>query len=531
MKNDNAQRRLIYQMVCPVLAVILVILVNVFWCGQKKGMFLDENYTYGLSNSYYVPFVSRIFEDGICDRIVTHEDLMDYITVDGPDRFAYGSVYYNQTQDVHPPLYYFLFHTVSSLFPGKFSKWTGLSINLILSVITFFVLFRLSCFITKDDRPVSILTCLLYALSCAGVSTVLMIRMYMMLTLFTVLLAYLIVRLLEDHSALRCIIIAVVIYAGMMTHYYYVLYAFFLCLCCLIYLIAAKEFRTAVVFSVSGISGVAAMLLSFPYCSTQLNSQSATSFDTVYKNLGSGLKEYVFRCCKLSYRLFERMPIVIVLFLAGIAGAVIYMTRNGLKCLKDDDVRKIRVIGIPAVLSFMAVAIISPYTDPRYIFNILPVISLAGTYLSVKVIRSSKLKLFDNEKIWYILLVVSSLLILFCHGPSYVYKGHGVIDKVMAENSAGKCVYITENTNPPVTSDIEHLLYFKDFCVVENTGSDVLNEYLKDAGTKPLIVFIATWPEEPDDDRLLSDICDRFDHKKVSEVARGSYSHIYLIEK
>ena len=48
------------------------------------------------------------------------------------DRFNYASVYYNQTQDVHPPLFYFCCKRCAHYFPGSFTKWTGLGMNFVL---------------------------------------------------------------------------------------------------------------------------------------------------------------------------------------------------------------------------------------------------------------------------------------------------------------------------------------------------------------------------------------------------------------
>lgn len=67
----------------------------------------------------------------------------DYITVGADERFDYASVYYNQTMDVHPPLYYFILNTVSSFFAGSFSKWYGIGINLAIFPIIQIMLFAL----------------------------------------------------------------------------------------------------------------------------------------------------------------------------------------------------------------------------------------------------------------------------------------------------------------------------------------------------------------------------------------------------
>ena len=81
------------------------------------------------ANSYYKPYVyvGSPVEDGW----VSGEYFGNYLTVDAEHRFDYGSVFYNQEMDTHPPLFYLILHTICSLFPGTFSKWYGLLPNLV----------------------------------------------------------------------------------------------------------------------------------------------------------------------------------------------------------------------------------------------------------------------------------------------------------------------------------------------------------------------------------------------------------------
>ena len=103
------------------IAVLMAFLMTLGVCLlfgiRKTGMFIDEIYSYGLSNSRYAPFLSDLKGGELTDKIFTPEDIDAYLTVGNGDQFAFGSVYYNQTKDVHPPLYYWIFNAVSSVFP------------------------------------------------------------------------------------------------------------------------------------------------------------------------------------------------------------------------------------------------------------------------------------------------------------------------------------------------------------------------------------------------------------------------------
>lgn len=120
-----------------------------FFSGRKEGLFIDEVYTYGLSNSYYAPFVDDLKDDDMIDKVITRQELLDYLTVDDSDKFSAGSVYYNQSQDVHPPLYYWLFNFASSLNCGNFSLWTGLVLDLVIYLLTLAALYLLALKLLK----------------------------------------------------------------------------------------------------------------------------------------------------------------------------------------------------------------------------------------------------------------------------------------------------------------------------------------------------------------------------------------------
>ena len=112
-----------------ILLLVCILAVSLFYGAQKSGMFIDEVYTFGLSNGYYTPFITDLLE---ADPILTRQEMTDYLTVSDGDAFCFGSVWYNQTQDVHPPLHYLLIHGISSLFPGSYSKWIGVIPNILL---------------------------------------------------------------------------------------------------------------------------------------------------------------------------------------------------------------------------------------------------------------------------------------------------------------------------------------------------------------------------------------------------------------
>ncbi|MCH5257026.1 MAG: glycosyltransferase family 39 protein [Lachnospiraceae bacterium] len=216
----------------------------VYFCYQKKGFHEDEYYTYYST--------ARTYGLNIEDNAWLEHDAYfnEFVVLEG-ERFQYGLVKQVQSWDVHPPVYYWLFHTIASLFPGKFSKWYGLVLNLVAFGISMVLLWVLSLIVTKYNEKLSLLVCLFYGFTPAVMSSVVFIRMYALLTVFVLLCAILHVRVIEDYagaydnlsdklptdsldgtiklSVWRFLLpLAVVTYFGFLTQYYYFIFLFFI---------------------------------------------------------------------------------------------------------------------------------------------------------------------------------------------------------------------------------------------------------------------------------------------------------------
>ncbi|MBO5210028.1 MAG: glycosyltransferase family 39 protein [Lachnospiraceae bacterium] len=204
-------------------------LTAVYFCCQKQGFHEDEYYSYystSRTNGFWV-------ED---QTWMEQEDYFnEYVVLEGQG-FQYGLVKLVQSWDVHPPVYYWILHTVCSLFPGQFSKWFGLVINLVAFGISMFLLRHLAMQVTKGNEKASWLVCLFYGFTPAVMSSVVFIRMYALLTVFVLLCAILHMKALENYTQPKdklslkgfLLPLAVVTYLGFLTQYYYFIFLFFM---------------------------------------------------------------------------------------------------------------------------------------------------------------------------------------------------------------------------------------------------------------------------------------------------------------
>ena len=125
----------------------------------------------------------------------------------------------------------------------------------------------------------------LYGLSTIGLSTMVMIRMYVLMTALTVLLALQVAELVKKPRPALYPLIGLTIFLGLMTQYYFVFYAFFLCAGYVLYALCRKDFKSLGLFALCAFAGVGLLLLCFPACLDQLFAEKLVSGGSALQNL------------------------------------------------------------------------------------------------------------------------------------------------------------------------------------------------------------------------------------------------------
>ena len=246
--------------------VLLLQMAALFYFGgQKAGFHEDELYTYYSSNKTAGLFVN--------DRQwMEREELRnDFVVLPG-ERFRYGVVKQMQSWDVHPPLYYYIFHTACSLFPETFSKWTGIGVNLIAFVFCYGLLAYGAYAAARGGsrgRILAFLTCLFWGFGGAVISGVMFIRMYQWLTLFVLLCMDLHLRAVrrKDFGIRRFLLpLAAVVFLGFLTQYYYIIFHFFLGAGFCLFLLKRKRIKALVSYMAACALGLMGAILYYPAC-------------------------------------------------------------------------------------------------------------------------------------------------------------------------------------------------------------------------------------------------------------------------
>lgn len=231
-------------LLCALFVVLMVLVLR-----SKVNLYVDEVCSYGLANHNAGPYMS--IEDGRT-YYPAGTPWTEYMAVDEEHCFDYGSVWANQAQDVHPPLYYVLLHTVCSLFPGIFTIWFAGLINIVFALGTLYFVGKLVRLQIEDVR-VRRLILLGFVCSTGILSAVSFLRMYIMAMFWVTAVTYLLMRQTGHRQDVRFYLpLLLCTVGGALTHYYCIVYTVFISAvyaCCLLY---KKRFKETVAFSLAG---------------------------------------------------------------------------------------------------------------------------------------------------------------------------------------------------------------------------------------------------------------------------------------
>lgn len=181
MRLGKTWRQLSKKLKIAVVAVMLLATgFMVAFETQKAGYHEDEVFTISSSVSpIWQGIMTTADEEGV-PLVKTKEDYEKYAYFQGFDPVL---VYLNEASDVHPPLYYLLFHGLATIFQrGTFQ--VAFVINLIFFLMMEWMVVKI-CVLLK--KPKAVLPALiLLSFSILGINMVTFQRMYAVMTFFVV---------------------------------------------------------------------------------------------------------------------------------------------------------------------------------------------------------------------------------------------------------------------------------------------------------------------------------------------------------
>lgn len=527
----------------------LQVMVLLLFCAAKKGYFIDEIYSWGLSNSYYKPFV---VSGDVFGRWVEGREFLEYLTVQPGEGFAYGSVWYNQSMDVHPPLFYMLLHTVCSFTPGVYATWQGMALNVVFYTGCLLMVY-LTARLLSPGKYMPAAAMVLWGLSPGGLSTGIYIRMYMLAAFLTSVSVYLHVKMIRDGQKARWLLgICLATFLGLLTQYYFVFAAFFLSGFYVLWKLGKRRWKEAAVYSAALFGSVGAMVCVFPACITQLTrTDEFVAAETRNNLLGGGVVRNL-----VSYISSINMD-----FFGGwIRGAALVAVATVAVCLwiffrkrksaqKEDTGRKSRkdalrpedeaalILTLAAGFSFLAVSWIAVVPGVRYIYNLYPLMVTLAVWWVMKFTGWCLGKGKGACRLYAALL----LLMAVCYANGY---RQGYVQYLYPENEERvrlaamyrdlDCLYIDNYENAPLTQDLIELSGFRGVYIMPEEQIGQVNQIMEGRDSqKGLIVYVDTnefWSSGYDAGAVIARLKEETGFGSARKLYSHELSETYILE-
>lgn len=509
-----------------------------FCCLIKSGYFVDEYYSYGFANSSKGFSLVEVFDGNLVGKVITPIDLKNYIMVEPEEAFSYDFITKNCSDDMTPPLYFYILHTICSLFPGAFSKWFGLGINLISYYFIMLFLYK-SANTIFCSRWVSTLVVFFYGFSLGGLNCVTYIRMYAFVTLLTVLLTYFAIKSISEERVHCSILTGIVIYLGFMTQYNFGIYAFFVCAATCIALLYQKKIKQLLVWSTSSIFGVSMFIVMWPSFLAQ------TTNVLVDEN---EFKPYFgfWRTMYLWIKILSTQVKIEVLILF-ILVCLIIILKKFFKIKLDyniDDGNYKRIIieyfvvAVSLILGTAGITHFSIFYVERYCYIVMPFFALVmGLPLAIfhkQVSLFLKMKKgFSVNYIGAILALVAIIGSVRLDEMAYLNMGNCETLLLTEKFASCPCFFVNTNYAKSITGAIDHLVFFKEIYVTDDLSAENYHLYIdNNTINDAIIVFVdndPTFSSGLDGDKVINDFMSTGLFDNAVGIITLESSNVYLL--
>lgn len=528
---------------CFILGLLITIqvLMLVYVGCQKQEYHIDEIYSYILSNSKDTDRISHA--DWMWNNWISGDSFNEFITVQNGEEFSYATVYKNNALDCHPPIFYWILHTVCSFAPDCFSKWLGLGMNIAFFVVAAVLIYLISNELITSNKW-KMLPVIMWGFSKFAVDTCTFIRMYMLLTVFALGFAYLHIRMFKyGVTKVRLFLVWVLIYLGSMTHYYSVVLSFWGVLFFAVYLLKNKKIKIMFAYGIGSCCSIIVLLITYPYVITQATGSSTNNIgNEVARNLFN-IKLWIQMTKQLLISLVSNISyywlISVAVAFAAMLALIVLLIVNKRRKIKEDRSKYKEVIWLTSaiIMTFLSISFIGgEYVYLRYIYFIIPLVYIVVVVIFARFFRT--LASLSNVAIVTCIAfaVLNAGYGTFNNYSSYLFQDTAAIDKSLSEYSDKPLIVIVDKIGVAVPTG--NLTKFKMFDRIYMAEAEkVLNDNLvkKTFQREECVVYIATdtyWLNGFDADEILEKALagGEAEYAYIADGNLGKFYHIYTLD-
>ncbi len=375
-----------------ILIIILQVVVRIYFGCEKQYFHMDEMYSYGLMNYHTLSIVD---DKDFYNEWHTKDYYKDYLEVNSDEVFDLTPVYENQKNDVHPPIFYLLLRIASTFAVDNFSKWIGITLNIILFICSSILVYLISNKLFHS-KVMALIICAFNGFTFMALDSTMYIRMYELANLNILLLTYTQLRIL-DREKLKfgdCLPIMIALLLGGLTHYYFFIYAAVIYIVYAVKCIKEKNYHNLCTYTGAMIVSAVIFFAVFPHAINHVFFS--------YRGLGAGDGTgYVVKIAAFLNIIVQNL---IGYFFVLVPVILYIMTRkkekNDKNKLENDN---IDWLFLPLIAYFLVVVKNAPYMEIRYMIPISSVITISIIYFIWKFLRQ-----------YYVIEKVVLTIAIFC---------------------------------------------------------------------------------------------------------------------
>ena len=206
------------------------------------------------------------------------------------------------------------------------------------------------------------------------------------------------------------------------------------------------------------------------------------------------------------------------------------------KLIADFKAKKLRldtlIVLLPAFVTYVLVAIISPVAEIRYVYSLIPVFVLGDALMLywllgtdsegwAQLLKYVPVMLIGAVALWYARTLP----------PDYLYEEHEELNIMLSEYADTPCIYMDDNYPAPITFDMLQLMVFEDFLITADTDSPAIADYLDGRGR--MVVFIDLsefWSSGFDAEEVLDGLSRSTGFENITPLYSNGFSDVYLME-
>lgn len=278
-----------------------LVFLSFLFLQKKSGLTAEERTAYSIANtsykdddSYLSPAIrTKIFSDTALPSFAKNYDIFtktffsfkhiknfnisntnswknssyftNFLLADAEHNFDYLSVIENCNINGTAPLYYLMLHTLSSMFPYYTIKYVGFTLNLLIVLAIFFIIFYI-CKKHLASIPARIASCILFCFSLGAISSILCTQNYLLTTLFILLsFAFHLNCILDERDRVWNLrFLSIVTILGILTDYEFLAFSCILNILFILCMLCFNEFKIIFKYCMSMFFSVIIVILLYP---------------------------------------------------------------------------------------------------------------------------------------------------------------------------------------------------------------------------------------------------------------------------